>query len=239
MPQGDLTPELLVSVRDAVEAEAALGGGADLIDVKEPARGALGRADDATITAVIQRVAGRRPVSAALGELTPDSRADRPAGLRYVKWGLAGWGTASGWQQQLRDMYRPHLRSQRLSGIVLVAYADWRNAAAPPVEDVFEFVRQFGTVVLLDTFDKVPGRTLLDYLPAREIVALCRWCQAVDIKVALAGSLGVTQLLALREACPDWFAVRGAACADGHRAGPISAARVCELKRLLAKPITG
>ena len=36
--------QLLVSVRSPAEALAALEGGAALIDVKEPARGSLGRA---------------------------------------------------------------------------------------------------------------------------------------------------------------------------------------------------
>ena len=83
---------LLVSVRSAAEAEAALAGGAAVIDVKEPARGALGRADDAVIADVVRAVAGRAPVSAALGELR-----DRPerqpavlpavAGLRQMRAG--------------------------------------------------------------------------------------------------------------------------------------------------------
>ena len=46
---------LLVSVRSVEEAEAALAGGADLIDVKEPTRGSLGRADDAVIAAILRR----------------------------------------------------------------------------------------------------------------------------------------------------------------------------------------
>ena len=62
------SPGLLVSVRNAVEAEVALGGGADWIDVKEPTRGALGAADPQTIQSVIQTVAGRTPVSVAVGE---------------------------------------------------------------------------------------------------------------------------------------------------------------------------
>ena len=61
--------QLLVSVRSAEEAEAALHGGAALIDVKEPRRGALGRASDGILADVVRTVAGRRPVSAALGEL--------------------------------------------------------------------------------------------------------------------------------------------------------------------------
>ncbi|MBY0228781.1 MAG: (5-formylfuran-3-yl)methyl phosphate synthase, partial [Gemmataceae bacterium] len=36
-------PGLIVSVRSADEARIALENGADLIDVKEPSRGALGR----------------------------------------------------------------------------------------------------------------------------------------------------------------------------------------------------
>jgi len=63
------TPGLLVSVRGPNEVEAAVQGGASLIDVKEPNRGALGQADDDVIAAVVKRVAGRQPVSAALGEL--------------------------------------------------------------------------------------------------------------------------------------------------------------------------
>ena len=61
--------QLLVSVRDAAEARTAVEGGADLIDIKEPARGPLGAADVDVVEQIIAEVAGRRPVSAALGEL--------------------------------------------------------------------------------------------------------------------------------------------------------------------------
>ena len=50
--------KLLVSVRCAEEATAALAGGADIIDVKEPRRGSLGRADDRVIREVMEVVAG-------------------------------------------------------------------------------------------------------------------------------------------------------------------------------------
>src|SRR5262249_54204912 len=60
---------LLVSVRSAAEAVSALDGGADIIDIKEPERGSLGRADNATMTAILDAVSGRKPVSAACGEL--------------------------------------------------------------------------------------------------------------------------------------------------------------------------
>src|SRR5215212_6095908 len=62
MPDAIPIPGLLVSVRNVEEAHRALEGGAALIDVKEPSRGALGRADDNVIAAVVAAVAGRRPV---------------------------------------------------------------------------------------------------------------------------------------------------------------------------------
>src|SRR6266478_5781453 len=92
-------PGLLVSVRSPAEAEAALRGGAALIDVKEPGRGSLGRAEDAVIAAVIAAVAARRPVSAALGELMEEgSQPFSGPGLSFVKWGLAGAAAVGDWQ---------------------------------------------------------------------------------------------------------------------------------------------
>ena len=40
-----ITPQFLVSIRNANECEAAHFGGADIIDVKEPNNGPLGMAD--------------------------------------------------------------------------------------------------------------------------------------------------------------------------------------------------
>ena len=50
---------LLVSVRNVEEAQIAIAEGVDLIDVKEPSRGALGAADPVTLKAIARCVAGR------------------------------------------------------------------------------------------------------------------------------------------------------------------------------------
>lgn len=237
---GVSAPQLLVSVRSAREAEAALAGGADVIDVKEPGRGPLGRADDAVLRAVLVAVAGRRPVSAALGELgelvEDGGVSSLPAGLSFVKWGLAGT-VGLDWrrtfltrvQQLARDDVAP-------AGAVVVAYADAERAAAPPVDDVVDFAcRLAGGVLLLDTFDKSPvsatGRrpTLLDWLSVDAVTALCQRCRAAGVRIALAGSLGAGEVRQLLPARPDWVAVRGAACAAGDRGQEIDADRVREL----------
>src|SRR5438093_1517849 len=91
---------LLVSVRNAVEAETALAGGADIIDVKEPRRGPLGPADPRVWDAIHRALDGRAVTSAALGELLFDpveQLAPLAIGFRFAKIGLAGCGNQSRW----------------------------------------------------------------------------------------------------------------------------------------------
>jgi uncharacterized protein (UPF0264 family) len=222
-------------VRSAVEAAAALDGGAALIDVKEPANGPLGRADDDTIAAVVRCVAGRRPVSAALGELRQDPVPCTVAGLSFLKWGLAGCCGEPSWREDLVAARRRVTAMAPGCAVVAVAYADWERAAAPPVEVVVAFAReQLGSVLLLDTFEKNTGRTLLDSLSVAAVGQICDGCRASGVRVALAGSLGREAIRRLLPCRPDWFAVRGAACAGGERRQDVRAAEVRELVALLA-----
>src|SRR5262245_29672057 len=96
--------QLLISVRSAVEVEAALAGGADLIDIKEPRRGPLGPADPDIVADVLRAVGGRRPVSAACGELRDRVRGDNQqpfnTSVRFVKWGLARCRHGYDWMAQ-------------------------------------------------------------------------------------------------------------------------------------------
>jgi uncharacterized protein (UPF0264 family) len=228
--------QLLVSVRNAAEAEAALAGGAHVIDVKEPSRGSLGRADDATIAEVVRAVAGRRPVSAALGEW--DGFAKLPTcatDLRFMKWGLskfrldevACWG---GFHAQVQTVHAVNATCEAVE----VAYADAQQAQAPEVDEVYEHLRGIGLrALLLDTFGK-DGRTLLDWLDQETIERMVMRCRTDGIRVALAGSLGFEEIIALKYLQPDWFAVRGAVCQGQKRSAAIDADRVRQLVELLA-----
>src|SRR4051812_2314771 len=96
-PNDTVAPvRLLVSVANAEEASAALLGGADLIDAKDPANGALGAVAPQVFLEIHARVSGERPVTAALGDAadTEDieraARAFAGAGARLVKVGFAG-----------------------------------------------------------------------------------------------------------------------------------------------------
>jgi hypothetical protein len=224
---------LIVSVRDAAEARVALAGGASLLDVKEPSRGPLGRADDAAIREVLDAAAGA-PVSAAMGEWRDHGGGAVPHRdrLTFVKWGLAG--AADGWRERLAEA-RAMAEAGSPCRVVLAAYADHRRAGAPPpAEVVHQALHERYAAVLLDTWGK-DGTTLLDWLSVHEVHALAESCRAAGVRVALAGGLGRRQIEVLAAARPDWFAVRGAACGQGDREGRLDEGRVRALAGLLAE----
>ena len=241
-PAATALPRLLVSVSSPAEAESALAGGAALIDVKEPSRGPLGRADRGVIEAVLERVGGRVPMSAALGELvdTPICSLVNGAGdgLTFVKWGLAGCGQRPRWRQELialRALIEGGPGGGSGCGVVAVAYADWNRANAPPPAEVAALAaEQHFAALLIDTWLK-DGSTLLDWLPLPELAAIREGMRAAGVPVALAGSLGLEQIRALRGLGPNWFAVRGAVCRDGQRGGVVEAERVRALVAELAE----
>src|SRR5215469_2647638 len=87
---------LLVSVRDAREATVAAAAGADVIDAKDPARGALGAVSAAALDGIVRAVARPQMVSAALGDLSADApdvliaaRAVARAGVAVAKVGIS------------------------------------------------------------------------------------------------------------------------------------------------------
>ena len=58
---------MLASVTSPAEAEAVWAGGADIIDLKNPAKGALGALDARSRRDIVRSVGKRKPVSAAAG----------------------------------------------------------------------------------------------------------------------------------------------------------------------------
>ncbi len=222
---------LLVSVRDADEALAALDGGVDLIDIKEPSRGALGAADPQIWRQVCNVVAGRAPVSAALGELLACQAYCDVSGLRWVKAGLAGCADDAQWRFKLAQL---HASLPPTTELVAVIYADARRAAAPTPMDVLNVAADLRlTTLLIDTFDKSQGN-LWSALDATRLHHLVERAGELGIRVALAGSIGLAAIPRALELCPAWLAVRGAAC-EGSRTGKVSADRVRGLQQAISQ----
>lgn len=220
--------ELLVSVRNAEEAHAALEGGADVVDVKEPRRGALGAADP-TVWRKVQSVVGdRAKTSVALGELLAESvemLAGEATGFVFAKVGLAGCAAESSWRLRW-DRVMQILPSGVLP--VPVAYADEQAAQSPEVREVLELaVMSPAKLMLIDTFNKGRGH-LVDHLTFEALAKLCDEAERCSVQLALAGSLKLNDIERLLALAPAYLGVRGAACVGG-RDGTVDETRVKSL----------
>jgi len=228
---------LLVSVATAAEASAALAGGADLIDAKDPLAGALGPVSAEALREIHAAVGAARPLSAALGDAADESaiecaaREFTAAGAAVVKVGFAGIDSAG----RIERLIAAAVRGARAgcAGVVAVGYADADRAASlAPTVLIGVATRSGALGVLLDTENKLgPGlRALVD---PRALAAWVSEAHESGLLVALAGKLTADDLTVVRLAGADIAGVRGAAC-DGGRTGHVTAERVRRLAGIVA-----
>jgi (5-formylfuran-3-yl)methyl phosphate synthase len=233
---------LLVSVRSADEVEAAIAGGADIIDAKEPNRGSLGPVSPDVLGEILRRVPASLDVSAALGDFAdpdqvrnaiaqlPPMRGPKPV---YLKLGFAGISNVRQIQVLLQEACAaakavPHPGAR----IIAVAYGDSGPAGTVAAELVGEAAVRAGAAgILVDTHSKSSGH-LFAQIDRDRLRSLINDIRAGGLQTAIAGGLGIRQLEAAKWAAPDVVGFRGAACIGG-RQGRISRSKVQVLKQVL------
>jgi uncharacterized protein (UPF0264 family) len=224
---------LLVSVRGPAEARAALIGGADVIDAKEPRRGALGAVSPAVLAAIARTVDSARPVSAALGDVATGEAAIRRAraaarqDVAFVKVGFTGVQSEAR-ARGLAAAARRGVGSR--AGLVVVAYADWEQVGGLPPRRLVAVASEIDAAgVLFDTAHKAAP---LFALERPEVVGgWVAMAHEAGLFAVLAGSLTDSDLATARDLGADVVGVRGAACIGG-RLGRVVPERVAKLVAL-------
>ena len=232
---------LLVSVTSAAEAAAALAGGADVIDAKDPFAGALGAVSAEVLREIHAIVAGRRPLTAALGDAADEAAIEcaardvRRRGRGAREGGLRRHRLCRVASRRLpRQRYAARQPGAAGAAVVAVAYADAdRVASLAPAVLVEVAARAGAEGVLLDTADKL-GPGLRELVEPRALAAWVSEAHETGLLVALAGKLTADDLTFVRDTGADIAGVRGAAC-DGGRTGRVTADRVRLLRALCAR----
>lgn len=224
---------LLVSVSDALEVPAALAGGADIIDAKDPSNGALGAVSAATLLQIGAAVARQRTFSAAAGDAaSEDELAHRvrefgASGVDWIKIGFAGVSS----EARLRRLIAAALQASGSAKIVTVAYADAAQDSTIGAATLMKTAAETGAAgVLLDTMNK-QGPGLCTLVPISVLATWVDECHSSGMLAALAGKLTSADLPHLSAIGADIAGVRGAACVQG-RTGYASAEKVRELRML-------
>ena len=223
--------QLLVSVSDAVEARAAVDGGADIIDAKNPSIGTLGAVRPDVLSEIRLAVESSRLVTAALGDADAANTAGELArelvarGARLVKVGFSGVADAARVEEMIERLARACASVDEASGVVAVAYADARACGSIDAQALLPIAARSGASgVLVDTADK-HGPGLLDLWSVLTLESWVSEAHAHALMAAVAGKLRMDDLDAVAYAGADVAGVRGAACVGG-RSGRVSSERV-------------
>ena len=221
----------LASVSSVEEAQLVRSLGADVIDLKDPARGALGALDEDSVRAIASLPDKNAVLSATVGDL-PAYAAEletavigmHACGVDIVKVGVFD-RTVSPFMLSVLD----RLAGRGIS-IVLVFFAEMY----PPDID-FRRLRRGGiTGVMLDTCEKANG-TLRDKLDDGALSEFVRKAGLAGLVTGLAGSLTREDIPPLLEINPDYLGFRGALCKQRQRTSEMDGAKVAEIRKLIPK----
>jgi uncharacterized protein (UPF0264 family) len=222
---------LMISVVSASEARAALQGGAEILDVKNPAEGSLGAQFPRVIRAVKDVSYGRVPVSAAIGDM-PDlpgtaalaALGAASCGADYIKIGLYGPRNETEAATLLREA---KMAVQEYDALVIAAgYADYQRSGTLNPEFLPEVAASAGIDgCLLDTTIK-DGRTIFDFIDSGKLRGLAEEAHQRSLLFGLAGSLGEKDLASALEIRADIIGLRTAVCRNHQRNGPLDGSLV-------------
>jgi uncharacterized protein (UPF0264 family) len=219
---------LLVSAKNRAEALAAAAAGADFIDLKDPAAGALGALPIEHIAAITAALRAGHPAHAIsatvgdaddtpIGEVLVRVRAVAACGVDYVKVGVAPGERAPALLAALAGCGLP---------VVPVLIAD-HGVDMALVECAVRSAMY--PALMLDTMDKGAGSLLQRLGPAPLGAFLAAARRRSTSMGGLAGALRVDDVPQLLALAPDFAGFRSAVC-TGARDGALDAQRVRALK---------
>ena len=232
---------LLVSPMNMEEAHAALAGGADILDVKNPKEGSLGANFPWVIRSVADLARGKVPVSATIGdmEFKPGTASlaalgAASSGADYVKAGLLGVKTCDQAEEMLKAIVRAVKDLDPKKKVVASGYSDYlRVGSISPMLLPAAASEAGADVVMVDTAIK-DGKPTFDFMCDKDLADFIELGHSNDLEVALAGSIGFPHLETLLRLQPDIIGVRGIVC-GGDRRSAVKEELVVKVKSALER----
>ncbi len=213
----------------ASEARLCAGLGADIIDAKDPAAGALGALGVDMVRAIRASVPLSVAVSATIGDPVSDpplmaQRVESMAatGVDIVKVGLDADAAA---QATLDYLSRTAIADARLVAVLLADRGLDLDLVARARDAGF-------SGVMLDTADKGNG-ALTDIVAPHVLQAFIAAVRRAGLFAGFAGSLRVNHVAELTVYGPDVLGFRGGLCRNCERIGAIDAAAVRAVRQAI------
>ena len=233
--------KLLVSVVNEEEVTAAVEGGADIVDVKNPSEGTLGGNFPHVIRGVRKHTPPSLEVSATIGDVpnlpgtvSLAALGASVCGVQYIKVGLFGIQKPPDAVSLLQQVSRAAREHDRGIQIIAAAYADADKVKALHPCHLPAIAKEAGVNgCLLDTALKGDG-TLLTKLRDVQLQEFVNQCLRANLICALAGSLGLKDIPNVCKFGADIIGVRTAVCQGNRVNGQVDRQKVQRLKEEIA-----
>jgi len=215
----NLKQQLLISIRGKNEAIEAFNGGAHIIDVEYP-ESALGTPYPLNIKAVRKAIPKRVPVATNIGEeQLRNSTACQAAlgvalaGADIIKAGLAGFNFDEAEYLGL-NIVRTIKEWFPEKQVIPAVFADrkYTKIFDPIVDGPALASKIKADGILIDTYNKDSGKSLLDLMSLEDIKNFVASCHRRKKTAWIAGSITKEQLPKLWLTKVDVICIRGAAC---------------------------
>ncbi len=232
---------LLISPINTEEAQEAIAGGADIIDVKNPKEGSLGANFPWVIKSVREMTPKDMLVSATLGDVpykpgtvSLAALGASVSGADYIKVGLYGTKSYDEALEVMKNVVKTVKDYNEDALVVASGYADAHRVGAVDPMEIPKVAADSGAdLAMVDTAVK-DGKTLFDHMDEDLITRFNQEIHDYGLKSALAGSVKKDQLSILYKLGCDVVGIRGAACTGGDRnSGKIHRSAVSELKKMI------
>jgi len=227
---------MLASVSNLDEAKIALQENVDIIDLKDPAQGALGAVTTEVAQEVVKFVSGQCLVSATIGDLPMQATLIGKAistmastGVDIIKVGVF---------DELTNEVIASLKEQAIKGakgfngnqftIVIVFFAD----KGLDLERLSDLAKAGIRGVMLDTAEKMKGN-LRTHMQDKELQSFVMQAKSYGLLAGLAGSLKASDIGPLLEIEPDYLGFRGALCQDNSRIQALNSSSVRKIRSLI------
>ncbi len=219
---------MLASVTSVEESLLALSANVDIIDLKQPALGALGALKIEVVGNIVVGIGGRRPVSATIGDLPMQPEIICPAvkimaetGVDYIK---IGFFPGSDWQGTLEKL----AEFPKTTALIAVLFADTQPNFA-----IIDSLKNAGfRGVMLDTMDKNNG-SLTEIMAKADIAQFVSLAKDRRLLCGLAGSLKLDDIAELMPYQPDYLGFRGALCLKHNRTAYIDKSLIIQIKQAI------
>jgi uncharacterized protein (UPF0264 family) len=226
---------MLASVNSLKEAALVLSANVDIIDLKQPALGALGALETDSVKKIVTWVDGRCPVSATIGDLpmrpkrvfsAVEAMAD--TGVDYIK---IGFFPGNDWPGTIKKLT---VLTQKNLDLIAVLFAD--SLADDNNQTLFTSMAALKEAgfkgIMLDTMNKTKG-SLIQVMARRQIEQFVIQAKAYQLLCGLAGSLRLKDIPALLSCQPDYLGFRGALCIGHNRIAQLDRQSIFKIKQIL------